>query len=309
MVCKTPGVLRGVALRDKGVEGRRQRIALVVLGATFAALLLAAVGSSALPFVADSYGPGQDARAYWSVSLADPYVPGSVGGESAYLYSPAFLQVFAPLQALDWTLFLELWTGLMLIALLALVGPVLFVPFLGLALIELWGGNIHLLLALAIVAGFRWPACWALVLLSKVTPGVGLLWFAVRREWRSLAIALAATAVVAAGSALVAPSLWLEWFALLRGSTGSTTVGASLPVPLVVRLPVAVALVVWGARTNRRWSVPLAAMLALPVLWWGGLTMAIGSVALMRGRTEAWLLGRLSGGSVKAVPRPEPASA
>ena len=42
----------------------------------------------------------------------------------------------------------------------------------------------------AIVLGFRWPFTWAFVLLTKVTPGVGLLWFAVRREWRSLAIAL-----------------------------------------------------------------------------------------------------------------------
>ena len=52
---------------------------------------------------------------------------------------------------------------------------------------EVAGGNVSLLLAVAIVVGFRWPAAWALVLLTKITPGIGLLWFAVRREWRSLA--------------------------------------------------------------------------------------------------------------------------
>ena len=35
---------------------------------------------------------------------------------------------------------------------------------------------------------------WAFVLLTKVTPGIGLLWFAIRRRWRDLAIALGVTA-------------------------------------------------------------------------------------------------------------------
>ena len=65
---------------------------------------------------------------------------------------------------------------------------------------EILIGNIHLLLAAAIVLGFRWPGTWAFVLLTKVTPGVGLLWFAVRREWRSLGIALGATAAIVAVS-------------------------------------------------------------------------------------------------------------
>jgi len=33
----------------------------------------------------------------------------------------------------------------------------------------------------------------------------------------------------------------------------------NLAIPLLLRLPVAVVLVVWGARTNRRWTVPAAA--------------------------------------------------
>ncbi len=45
-------------------------------------------------------------------------------------------------------------------------------------------------MAAAIALGFRYPATWAFVLLAKVTPGIGLLWFLVRREWRNLAIAL-----------------------------------------------------------------------------------------------------------------------
>jgi hypothetical protein len=43
---------------------------------------------------------------------------------------------------------------------------------------------------------------------------------------------------------------------------------------------VAIAVVVWGARTNRRWTVPVAGMLALPALWYGSLTMLLAVIAL-----------------------------
>ncbi len=42
----------------------------------------------------------------------------------------------------------------------------------------------------------------------------------------------------------------------------------------------AIAVVVWGALTDRRWTVPVAGMLALPALWYGGLTMLLAVVAL-----------------------------
>lgn len=272
----------------------RQRLLLGVLGALLAILVLAVMSDAAQPFLAASLGPGQDARAYWVASSIDPYAPGSVGQESAYLYSPAFLQILEPFRALAWTHFLEAWTAGLMAALFVLAGPVLFTPLLVLALIEVWGGNIHLLLTLAIVAGFRWPAAWAFVLLTKVTPGVGLVWFAVRREWRSLAIAGIATGLVAGTSFALAPGLWFDWLELLRSSTGSSTVAGSVPIPLVLRLPVAVVIVAWAARTDRAWLVPLGAMLALPVIWWGGLSMLIGCVALRRTRIEAWVLDHVT---------------
>jgi hypothetical protein len=52
-------------------------------------------------------------------------------------------------------------------------------------------------------------------------------------------------------------------------------------VPLLIRLPLAVALVVWGARTDRRWTVPVASMLALPALWYGGLSMLLAVIPLL----------------------------
>ena len=51
-----------------------------------------------------------------------------------------------------------------------------------------------------------------------------------------------------------------------------------------MRFPIAVVVVVWGARTNRRWTVPVASMLALPALWYGGLSMLLAVIPLLPGR-------------------------
>ena len=62
-----------------------------------------------------------------------------------------------------------------------------------------------------------------------------------------------------------------------------------IPIPLWIRLPAAAVLVVWGARTDRRWTVPVAATLALPVLWVSGFAIcaALASEPLLRDRDRA----------------------
>jgi hypothetical protein len=118
------------------------------------------------------------------------------------------------------------------------------------------------------------------VLLTKITPGIGLLWFVVRREWRQLFIALGATAGVVAVSFVLMPDAWFQWVEVLTRIAGRDGTWAAVPIPFLVRLPFAVALVVWGARTDRRWTVPVAGMLALPALWYGGLSMLLAVIAL-----------------------------
>ena len=81
-------------------------------------------------------------------------MPGSVGQESAYLYSPAFLVAMSPLRALPWPLFVGIWTALLLGVLYWLARPLLFLPAARARRCpELWGGNITILLAAAIVVG------------------------------------------------------------------------------------------------------------------------------------------------------------
>jgi hypothetical protein len=281
-----------IATRPERAPEQRIRRLSLICGLALAAVILAGIGLSAEPFLPDSFGPGHDARSYWVVTLDDPYAFGLVGEESAFPYSPAFLQALTPIRWLDWTPFLLVWTIVLMAALLVMVGPLLFAPMLALVFIDLWGGNIHLLLALSVVAGLRRPAAWAFTLLSKVTPGIGLLWFVARGEWRSLALAVATAAGIAAVSLAVAPDIWVDWFRFLQDSTGRSTVGHSVPLPLWVRLPVAAVVVVVAARTDRRWLLPVGVLLALPVIWWGSFSILIASVALERERIEVWLLGR-----------------
>jgi hypothetical protein len=232
------------------------------------------------------WGTGQDARCYWQATLAEPYLHSDWNDPIAYVYSPAFLQLVSPLTALPWQAFVAAWTALLLGAVRFLTGPRLLaagvlLPF---TAMEVAGGNISLLLAATIVLGFRWPWTWSLVLLTKITPGIGLLWFAVRREWTALAIALGATAIVAALSFIVLPDQWRSWVDVVARNVaaGKNGTWASVPVPLLIRLPIAVAIVIWGARTDRRWTVPVASMLALPALWYGGLSMLLAVIPLVR---------------------------
>jgi hypothetical protein len=228
-----------------------------------------------------------DAYAYWTTRDGVFYDASTTGRIGSYLYSPAFAQLLAPLVWLPIAVFSAIWTAINSAALWFLLRrwalpSLLFLPI----AFEVISGNVNLLYAAAIVVGFRWPAAWSIVLVTKITPGIGLLWFVVRREWRSLAIALGATAVIAAVSFAILPEQWRTWVDVVmrNAAAGKSGTWASVPIPLWIRLPIAIALVVWGARTDRRWTVPVASMLALPALWYGGLSMLLAVIPLLPGR-------------------------
>jgi hypothetical protein len=214
---------------------------------------------------------GFDSYAYWSVDPFRPY-QAALGTAGSFTYSPAFALVFSPFHALPFGVFFVLWDSFLIVNLVWLTGryALLWLVFLPVTL-ELYHANVHLLLATVCVLGFENPALWSIGLLTKVTPGVSLLWFAVRREWRSLAIALGATAAISAISFAIAPGAWFDWarFLATSGATGATENDwyAFLLPPLWLRVVAAAALVVWGARGGRRWVVPVATMIAMPVLW------------------------------------------
>jgi Glycosyltransferase family 87 len=241
----------------------------------------------------------QDARSYYGFNYLDLYAGrtdwNTVG---AYPYSPAFAQLLFPLNLLPWPLFVAVWTGVLLAAVWFLTGPDYLLLGLVVGAMEIAGGNVSLLLALAIVRGFRHPWAWSFVLLTKITPGVGLLWFALRREWRQLAVALGASAAIVAVSYVLMPEAWRDWVDLLGANTSKGGTWAAIPIPLLVRGPTGVLLIAWGARRDHRWTVPVGAMLALPALWYGSLSMLLAMIPLTtpaeRARAWARLTGRAS---------------
>lgn len=132
----------------------------------------------------------------------------------------------------------------------------------------------------ALVLSIRHPWSWMLALLTKPTLGVGLGWYVGRRDWRSLAIALAATAAVAAVPLVMAPDLWLGWFERIRGA--GTRGGAAWTMFLVVRLILAGLLSLYAGWRRRPEYLPIALYLALPIPWLEGLTMLAAVPRLMR---------------------------
>jgi hypothetical protein len=63
------------------------------------------------------------------------------------------------------------------------------------------------------------------------------------------------------------------------------TDGGSESSRLLVRLALATGVAAWGGLTDRAWTVPLAAMLALPIIWMDSFSMLLGCVALSRHRS------------------------
>ena len=275
-------------------------VGLVILGARLApsltrldrraltvGFLAGIVGYLVLSLGADpspATGQYRDAWTYFGLGIGDPYGLAYQQGGSGY--PPPFLQAVGPLSAIGWAPFLALWTTVELLALLVVAGPlaalVLLVPFVAL---EAWNGNVNLLIALAIAWGFRWPALWSFILVTKITPGVGLLWFAVRREWRRLATAIAVTAVIVAVSLAIDPGMWRRFIdAEITSSTGSSE---PILLPLLARVGLAAVVVVIGALRDKPWTVPLAAAIAMPFLWLAACSALVAMVPLTRAARAA----------------------
>jgi hypothetical protein len=257
-------------------------------------LILAVVFVGLRLFAIKPWADSVDAYAYWTTRSGDFYAAAQTGQIGAYLYSPAFAQALAPLTWLPVAVFTALWTAINCAALWWLLGRLALPSLLFLPIpFEIISGNVHLLYAVAIVAGFRYPVSWALMVLTKVTPGVGILWFLVHREWRAFLLAIGVTAAISAVSFLLDRASWVTWMHLLQtdlsgaGQASFQTLGWYVPVPLLPRLVGAAGLVGFAAWTNRRWLVPVAVVLALPVVWLNGLAVLAAVVPLWRERSAA----------------------
>lgn len=246
------------------------------------------------------YGASDFDRLYGHVWLQD----------GDYVYPPAFAMALWPLRLLGPAGFLIAWTGLLFLA-LAIAGRWVAVAFVvaGLVLMPVVGGstpatlplqylligNAQALIPAAIVLGFRWPGLWSVVLLTKMLPGIGILWFAVRREWRALGWAVGVTALVVLVSILIAPSAWADYVGFLWANRATPSTHELAPVPMWVCLPVAITLIVWGARQDRRWTLPFACGIASLALYqWSYVIVWIAAAAFIAPPDIQGQLARLS---------------
>jgi Glycosyltransferase family 87 len=251
---------------------------------------LIVVGLIALPYILyinrDTSLFGFDAHAYWNVDLSNLYgaSTSNTSDLDAFRYTPAAGQLFAVFHVMPWDVFFGVWFAAMIAALIWLTGRtwLVLLAFPPIPL-ELFHGNIHLFMAVAIVVGFRWPAAWAFIALTKVSPAVGALWFAFRGEWRAFAMAVGTSVAIAAASFVIAPDLWRQYVTTMVNNLGYDPGHPyPVPIPLPIRVVASAAIVWWGARTDRRWTVPVAATLSLPIIWFHGLAVLVAAIPLWR---------------------------
>ncbi|HEV8403180.1 MAG TPA: glycosyltransferase family 87 protein [Candidatus Limnocylindrales bacterium] len=214
-----------------------------------------------------------DAWCYYGFDPSNTYDP-----NGCFLYSPPVAQVMGVIQAImPFEAFTFLLRAVETIALVAVAGPATFFAlFIPAVAIELNAVNVNLLIVVAVLLGFRYPFAWAFVILTKLSPGVGLLWFAVRREWRNLAIAAGATLLIAGGSYILAPDLWRQYIEQLGREPDESI------FVIGWRLPLAALVVIWGARTDRRWTMIVAVFLAMPRWYYLTPVILVGLFPLVR---------------------------
>jgi hypothetical protein len=229
-----------------------------------------------------------DSRAYYdALRSSDPYAGAAVGEIGSFLYPPPFLQALGPVGQLPWPIFLFGWTALLTAAAVTMLLRVphrfrsMWPLLLFLAGADIWAGNINLFLAFGAVVALTSPVAWAGLALTKVTPGIGALWHGFRGRWPEFGLALTVTLVGAGLSFVAAPALWGDWLSIIFGEDPGGPYATSVPVPLVIRVPLSIVLLWWAARTDRPWLVPIACMAALPVIWFNGLSMLLGAAALI----------------------------
>lgn len=209
---------------------------------------------------------GQDAHAYWLAGQGELTYDRRPGQIDAYLYSPAFLALIRPLTMLPWPLFLPVWICLEATLLVWLLRPLQTrwsVPVFLWCTSELVVGNIYIFLAGAAVIGMRKPVAWSFPILTKITAGVGLLWFAARGDWRGLLQGIGGTSLIVMVFYALNPAQWHAWLQfLIEHRDGTPDSQASF----LLRCMLAVALVVVGARKQWPWLIAPAMVLASPVL-------------------------------------------
>jgi hypothetical protein len=260
-------------------------------------LAAAAVGASLLLVVALArWGSPSDEHAYWlaarrlidGVPLYDPAA--TIVTPFAYLYPPPLAQVLVPIAVVvpSW-MFSIGWTILMGASLFWLAGrdvlrALALIAFPPVA-VEFWFRNVHLFLAVLVVLGLRRTAsAFAVGAAIKVSPGLGIPYVALRGRWREAAIACLAGLALLAVSVALSPDAWRAYVDFAR-SVDPLQQSSFVAIPFPVRGLAGVLLALAATRFRRSVGdvlLVVAITLALPSLWFTGLSLLVAIVPIVR---------------------------
>jgi hypothetical protein len=189
-----------------------------------------------------------------------------------FFYGPPWAPIFGLFAALPYGLLHVAIIALDVVALWVIAGRswvraglLLWFP---LVIGEFASGQLNILCAAAIVEAQR-GRTWPLAIMSwaKLWPALALP----LRHWRRFLVAGLAFGLLA----LPWPHLYVDWIQALLGNI-EDPIAPLVPVPFLLRLPVALGLIA----LQRPWTRALGAMLASPNLYWGQLVVVIAPVAL-----------------------------
>lgn len=259
--------------------------------------VLAAVGATVLAVIVATFWttPGDD-MAYWIAGMRLAagqaiYAPAEIAFEPfAYHYPPPLAQVLAPVTLVVPAMaYAVLYRALMLVALwdiagrrmLSMLALLAFVP----AAVALRIENVEIFMALGLVIGLqRWPWLFTVGALIKVSPGLGLVYLALRRRWRDFLVASAVGLVITGASFLLAPDLWWAWLDAITGR--ADMVGNSIvPVPYSVRAITGFVLAIVAGLVGRRTGelmLVAAVTIANPGLSLQGFAVLIAAIPIWR---------------------------
>lgn len=227
----------------------------------------------------------RDTFAYWSFDLADPYVIAGINQDGAFLYPPLISVLFAGFHLLPLPLFHLLWVWMNAAAFAWLIGLVpaailmtVPLPFVWEAV---WGGNVHLLFAVALVMSMDHPVLAAVFPLTKGSSGVIWTWYLPKRQWRSIATATGGLLLPVVLTVPFMSNQWSEWVGtVVLNNPGD----APSPSVFALRLAAAATLAAIAGWKGWLWLLPLSLILSLPVIWWGSWSVLAAIPRLARRR-------------------------
>jgi len=271
----------------------RARVNLIVLS------VLAAIGASVLAVIVNTFWmEAGDNLAYWIagnrlVTGQPIYAPPEIAFEPfAYHYPPPLAQVLGPITLMvPAVAYAAIYRGLMLLALWQLAGRSMlkmlallaFIPVAYALRIE----NVEIFMAIGVVLGLRkWPWLFTIGALIKVSPGLGLVYLALRRRWRDFWIAAGVGAAIVGLSFALAPDLWRAWLDAITGR--ADMVGNSLvPVSYSVRAIAGFVLTIVAGLLGRR-TGELLLVVAITIANPG---LSLQGFAVLAAAIPIWLAG------------------